>query len=142
MTRPATLAGWLAYLETLHPKAIAMGLDRVRAVRAAHATIAIRCPVITVAGTNGKGSTCAMLEAIFATPAIAPGSTRRRICCATTSACASTATRPSDEALVAAFDAVETRARRAARPSTPLTYFEFGTLAALRAVRAARSSTC
>ena len=63
MTRPATLAGWLAYVETLHPKAIAMGLDRVAAV-AQRTTIAISCPVITVAGTNGKGSTCAILEAI------------------------------------------------------------------------------
>ncbi|HEY7788400.1 MAG TPA: bifunctional folylpolyglutamate synthase/dihydrofolate synthase, partial [Casimicrobiaceae bacterium] len=58
------LADWLAYLETLHPKSIAMGLDRVAAV-ARRMSIRIDCPVITVAGTNGKGSTCAMLETIY-----------------------------------------------------------------------------
>ena len=64
MTRPTTLPGWLAYLETLHPKAIAMGLDRVRAVAGKlHATLA--CPVVTVGGTNGKGSTCALLAAVL-----------------------------------------------------------------------------
>jgi dihydrofolate synthase/folylpolyglutamate synthase len=64
MSRPATLAAWLDFLETLHPKSIAMGLDRVRAV---HARLAaeIRGPVVTVAGTNGKGSTCALLDAIL-----------------------------------------------------------------------------
>jgi len=64
LPRPATLSGWLAYLETLHPKAIALGLERVRAVRALLVS-EIRCPVVTVTGTNGKGSTCAMLESIL-----------------------------------------------------------------------------
>ena len=64
MTRPATLDAWLAYLETLHPKAIALGLDRVRAVHA-RLGVALSCPVITVTGTNGKGSTCAMLASIL-----------------------------------------------------------------------------
>ena len=62
--RPRDLAGWLAYLETLHPKAIAMGLDRVRAVLA-RLDAAIACPVVTVTGTNGKGSTSAMIEAVL-----------------------------------------------------------------------------
>src|ERR1700754_3461825 len=62
--RPATLAAWLQYLETLHPKAIAMGLDRVRAV-AARLSATLSCPVVIVTGTNGKGSTCAMLDAIL-----------------------------------------------------------------------------
>src|ERR1700712_2702299 len=60
----STLADWLAYLETLHPKAIDLGLTRVSAVRDALG-IRFDCPVITVGGTNGKGSTCAMLEAIL-----------------------------------------------------------------------------
>src|SRR5258708_33534560 len=64
MTPPTTLAGWLAYLETLHPKLIAMGLERVRDV-ASRLPVTSACPVITVTGTNGKGSTCAMLEAIL-----------------------------------------------------------------------------
>src|SRR5437867_2836775 len=64
MSRPATIKAWLAYLETLHPKAIAMGLDRVQAVHARLGT-ALACPVVTVTGTNGKGSTCAILEAIL-----------------------------------------------------------------------------
>ena len=59
-----TLPQWLAYAENLHPKTIALGLERVRTV-AQRMGVALACPVITVAGTNGKGSTCAMLEAIL-----------------------------------------------------------------------------
>ena len=58
-----TLQDWLAHCERLHPKSIELGLDRVRAV-ADRMGLRFDCPVITVAGTNGKGSTCAMLEAI------------------------------------------------------------------------------
>jgi dihydrofolate synthase/folylpolyglutamate synthase len=61
---PADLAGWLSYLEKLHPKSIALGLDRVQQVRSRMA-LAPKFPIITVAGTNGKGSTCAMLERIL-----------------------------------------------------------------------------
>ena len=64
MTTPRTLDDWLIYIEGLHPKNIDMGLDRVRAVWL-RTGLALKCPVITVAGTNGKGSTCAMLEAIY-----------------------------------------------------------------------------
>ncbi len=59
-----TVDGWLAYIEGLHPQNIAMGLDRVRTVWQ-RTGLAFKCPVISVAGTNGKGSTCAMLEAIY-----------------------------------------------------------------------------
>ena len=59
-----TLDDWLAYCEQIHPKGIDMGLERVRKV-AQRLGLAFKCPVITVAGTNGKGSTCAMLEAIL-----------------------------------------------------------------------------
>src|SRR5687768_1845530 len=61
---PATLADWLALLETMHPKAIDMGLERVAQVKERLA-IHFDCPVIIVGGTNGKGSTCAMLESIL-----------------------------------------------------------------------------
>ena len=147
MTRPRTLDAWLAYLETLHPKAIAMGLDRIAAV-ARRMSIRIECAVITVAGTNGKGSTCAMLETIYrragfrtglyTSPHLMRFNERVRI----------NASEASDAALTGAFETVETA--RAPYPSplsasgerepsvsgagesaTPLTYFEFSTLAAL-----------
>jgi dihydrofolate synthase / folylpolyglutamate synthase len=60
----STLQEWLDYIEQLHPKNIEMGLERVRAVWQ-RVGLALACPVITVAGTNGKGSTCAMLESIY-----------------------------------------------------------------------------
>ena len=59
-----TLAEWLEYCEKLHAKPIDLGLERVRAV-AKRMDIRFECPVITVAGTNGKGSTCAMAESIL-----------------------------------------------------------------------------
>jgi dihydrofolate synthase / folylpolyglutamate synthase len=64
MTQLQTLDAWLTYIEALHPQNIAMGLDRVRAVWQ-RTGLRLNCPVITVAGTNGKGSTCAMLESIY-----------------------------------------------------------------------------
>ncbi|MFZ6748408.1 bifunctional tetrahydrofolate synthase/dihydrofolate synthase [Undibacterium sp. Ren11W] len=63
-TTPNTLNAWLSLLETRHSKEIDMGLARVAAVKE-QLGIAYTCPVIMVAGTNGKGSTCAMLEAIL-----------------------------------------------------------------------------
>ena len=64
MSTPKTLAEWLAHAERLHPENIALGLERVREV-ASRMGLAFACPVFTVAGTNGKGSTCAMLEAVL-----------------------------------------------------------------------------
>jgi dihydrofolate synthase / folylpolyglutamate synthase len=57
------LADWLAYCAAMHPTEIDLSLERVVEVRA-RLGLAFKVPVITVAGTNGKGSTCAMLEAI------------------------------------------------------------------------------
>ena len=102
-----------ARTRALHPKAIDLGLDRVRAVARPARTARSTCPIIVVGGTNGKGSTCAMLESIAArAPAIASGSTPRRTWCATTSACASTARASADDALIAALRGGRGRARR------------------------------
>ena len=127
MTRPATLESWLAYLETLHPKAIALGLERVATVHS-NMRLALDCPVVTVTGTNGKGSTCAMLDAVlrragyrtglYMSPHLSRYNERVRI-----------AGEPQDDAaLLTAFNAVED-----ARGDIPLTYFEYGTLAAFHA---------
>ena len=62
-TKIHSLEGWLAHCESLHPHNIDMGLERVSEV-ARRMALHFDCPVITVAGTNGKGSTCAMIEAI------------------------------------------------------------------------------
>ena len=127
MARPATLEAWLAYLETLHPKAIALGLERVAAVHA-KMHLSLACPVVTVTGTNGKGSTCAMLDAVlrragfrtglYTSPHLSRYNERVRI----------DGEPQDDAALVAAFNAVED-----ARGDIPLTYFEYGTLAAFHA---------
>ena len=61
---PQSLDDWLAHCERLHPKTIDLTLARTLAVRDALG-LRFSCPVITVAGTNGKGSSCAMLESIL-----------------------------------------------------------------------------
>ncbi|HEV7821323.1 MAG TPA: bifunctional folylpolyglutamate synthase/dihydrofolate synthase, partial [Burkholderiales bacterium] len=119
---PSTLAQWLAYLEQLHPQAIALGLERVLRV-AKSLGIATSFPIITVGGTNGKGSCCAMLEAVlrqagyktgcYTSPHLVRYNERVRI----------DGREAMDEALCRAFAQIE-----AARDSTTLTYFEFGTL--------------
>ena len=64
MQLPETLEGWLGLLEARHGQAIQLGLDRVRVVRDA-LDLPKTCPVFTIGGTNGKGSTCALLEAVL-----------------------------------------------------------------------------
>ena len=63
-SKSRTLSDWLIFLEGLHPKTIEMGLERVNRIRAELGLVP-SFPIITVGGTNGKGSTCAMLEAIL-----------------------------------------------------------------------------
>lgn len=120
-----SLAGWLEYIERQHPKSIALGLDRVARVRDALG-LAPRFPIITVGGTNGKGSVCAMLEAIldragyrvgrYTSPHLLRYNERVRVA----------RLDARDEDLVRGFAAVER-----ARGDVPLTYFEYGTLAAV-----------
>jgi dihydrofolate synthase/folylpolyglutamate synthase len=125
MSRPASLAAWLAYLETLHPKAIALGLDRVRDVYA-RLDIGPDCVVITVGGTNGKGSTAAFIERMLAADRYRAGLYTSPHLLAYNERVRIAGTLASDEQLCEAFAAVE-----AVRQDAPLTYFEFGTLAAL-----------
>ena len=129
---PTTLADWLAHCERLHPKAIDMGLERVQRV-ADRMGLVMNCPVITVAGTNGKGSTCAMLEAIYGesgyrtgvytSPHLVHFEERCRIAGAPVEA----------SALLPAFAEVEqARAGQGEGEAISLTYFEFTTLAILQ----------
>ncbi|VWX62551.1 bifunctional folylpolyglutamate synthase and dihydrofolate synthase [Burkholderiales bacterium 8X] len=127
-----TLAEWLDHAERLHPANIELGLERVQAV-GHRLGLRFECPVITVAGTNGKGSTCAMLEsillnagyrtAVFTSPHLVHFEERLRFDGAPVEA----------ERLSAHFEAVET-----ARESKPLTYFEFTTLAILLCMTASK----
>jgi dihydrofolate synthase / folylpolyglutamate synthase len=127
-----TLQDWLAHCESLHPKSIQMGLERVQAV-GARLGLDFDCPVITVGGTNGKGSTCAMLEAIalqagyrtglYTSPHLVRFEERCRVRGEIVQA----------QALLPHFQRVE-----AARQDVALTYFEFTTLAILSLLSASK----
>lgn len=127
---PHSLADWLAYIERQHPSAIAMGLERVREVAQRMKLPKIAQHTIIVAGTNGKGSTVAFIEAIaraaglrvgaYTSPHLLRYNERVRI----------DGVEASDADLAVAFQAVES-ARVAQGDAIALTYFEYGTLAAL-----------
>ncbi|AEG92151.1 bifunctional tetrahydrofolate synthase/dihydrofolate synthase [Ramlibacter tataouinensis] len=120
-----TLQDWLAHCERLHPAAIEMGLERVGAV-AGRMGLRFSCPVITVAGTNGKGSTCAMLEAIALQAGWRTGAYTSPHLVRFEERCRLGGEAAQAERLVPHFARVE-----AARQGTSLTYFEFTTLAIL-----------
>ncbi|HET9190023.1 MAG TPA: bifunctional folylpolyglutamate synthase/dihydrofolate synthase, partial [Rudaea sp.] len=121
-----TLADWLDYQQRVHPRAIELGLDRVREVWRRMGAPAPAPVVISVGGTNGKGSTVAFLEAMlsasgkrvgcYTSPHLLRYNERIRVAGADAG----------DAALIEAFERIET-----ARAEIQLTYFEFGTLAAL-----------
>lgn len=121
-----TLAEWLTLQESVHPKTIDMGLARVATVARALGVDKPRCPVITVGGTNGKGSTVAHLDALlratgartgmFTSPHFLRYNERIQV----------GGVEATDDELVAAFEHIEQ-----ARGSTTLTFFEFNALAAL-----------
>ncbi|MEL4892532.1 bifunctional tetrahydrofolate synthase/dihydrofolate synthase [Xanthomonas protegens] len=121
-----TLPEWLAYIERQHPQDIAMGLERVRAVAARMRLTKPAKHVITVGGTNGKGSTVAFVEAIARTAGWRVGSYTSPHLLRYNERVRIDGEEASDADLVTAFAAVE-----AARGDTALTYFEYGTLAAL-----------
>jgi len=121
-----TLVEWLTLQESVHPRSIDMGLERVSRVAAALGVAAPAYPVITVAGTNGKGSVAVHLEALlgvlgartglFISPHLTRYNERIRIA----------GSEVGDSELIAAFERIED-----ARAATTLTFFEYNTLAAL-----------
>jgi len=121
-----TLADWLAWQETLHPKEIDLGLDRVARVFGLMGLTDPGFTVITVAGTNGKGSTVAMLEAILRAAGYRVGSYTSPHLLRYNERIRIDGEEVADEELCASFARVD-----AARGETSITYFEFGTLAAL-----------
>ncbi|MDP2033427.1 MAG: bifunctional tetrahydrofolate synthase/dihydrofolate synthase [Polaromonas sp.] len=123
MDKLNTLDDWLAYCERLHPTAIALGLDRVRSV-ARTMNLAFDCPVITVAGTNGKGSSCAMLEAILGQAGYRTGVYTSPHLVHFEERCRMRGEMVQGAALLPHFERVE-----ASRGDTSLTYFEFTMLA-------------
>lgn len=126
LTATSPLADWLGYLEQLHPETIELGLERVSKVWQACGAPSVAPLVITVAGTNGKGSCICLMESMlraagyrvgtYTSPHLLHYNERVRI----------DGQDSTDPVLTAAFEAIEQ-----ARGEVPLTYFEFGTLAAL-----------
>ena len=122
-----TLHDWLNYIERIHPKNIEMSLNRVNQVKS-NLNFSISFPIITISGTNGKGSVCSILESIlshagyrvgcYTSPHLLRYNERIRI----------DQQEVGDDELCKAFNIVE-KAR--ANSDVPLTYFEFGTLTAM-----------
>ena len=131
LTGSQQLANWLAHCERLHPKTIDMTLQRVAAVRD-RLGLRFSAPVISVAGTNGKGSTCAMLECIALQSGFRVGLYIKPHLVHFEERCRVNGELASAESLLPHFEAVE-----AARQGVALTYFEFTTLVILRALAAA-----
>ena len=123
--RYTQVGDWLRWMETQHPRDIDLGLERIARV-ALQLNITLNMPVITVAGTNGKGSCVALLSSIFGQQGYRVGAYtsphiihyQERIVVAGNNV--------DDETLCSAFAAIDE-----ARGEISLTYFEFGTLAAL-----------
>lgn len=121
-----SVAEWLSHLEAIHPSEIELGLERVAAIGEQLDCLKPAPLVILVAGTNGKGTTCALMSRLLQVQGLRVGqyssphiqSYNERVC--------TNGQQISDADLCASFAAVEQ-----ARDKTSLTYFEFGTLAAL-----------
>ncbi|KZX60153.1 hypothetical protein A3709_12695 [Halioglobus sp. HI00S01] len=127
----SALEDWLQHLESLHPTAMELGLERVRSVAQTLELLAPGCRVITVAGTNGKGSTVAVLESLLTVTGHRPGCFTSPHFLRFNERIRVAGEEVDDADIVAAFSAIEQ-----ARGETSLTYFEFATLAALWVFRA------
>ena len=127
-----SLEQWLAYQQGTPNLSIDLSLERVRAVAVRLGLLEKRCPVVIIAGTNGKGSTATLLAALlqscgqsvglFTSPHLVRYNERVQV----------NGVQVSDEALLAAFERIE-----AARAGVTLTFFEYNTLAALEVFRRA-----
>ncbi len=124
--RFSRLDDWLAWQETAHPKKIDLSLDRVREVLHRLGPPLAGVPVITVAGTNGKGSTVAFIEAIYRAAGYRTGAYTSPHLVRYHERIRIAGQLPDDAAICAAFERID-----AARGAVSLTYFEWGTLAAL-----------
>ena len=121
----ASLSEWLGYLEALHPTEIDLGLDRLRQVAERLEITSLPCKVVTIAGTNGKGSTVALLESVLRVAGYQTGCYTSPHFLHYNERIALNGEPVADELICNAFAAIEK-----ARGDISLTYFEFGTLAA------------
>ncbi len=124
--RFSRLSDWLAWQERLHPSAIDLGLDRVRRTLDRLGWKAPNCPVITVGGTNGKGSTVQLLTRILSAAGYRVGTFTSPHLVRYNERIAIAEAPVADASLLAAFERID-----AARGADTLTFFEFNTLAAL-----------
>ncbi len=121
-----SLNEWLQRLETLHPSEIDLGLERVASVAETMQLLPPPQPVISVAGTNGKGSTVAVMEAILVETGCVSGACTSPHLLSFNERIRVAGVPVDDSEIVQAFEQIES-----ARGETSLTYFEFSTLAAL-----------
>ena len=130
--RFGTLAEWLAWQETVHPVEMDLGLARVRTVHEAlRRAGAPPFLLVTVAGTNGKGSTVAFAQALLTAAGVRTGTYTSPHLVAYNERIRVDGQPAPDDAIMAAFDRIDR-----ARGGVTLTYFEFGTLAAVEVFRA------
>ena len=121
-----SLAGWLERLEQLHPSAIDLGLSRCGEVAQRLDLVDTGIITATVAGTNGKGTTVAVMESVLSNSGVRCGAFTSPHLIRFNERIRVDGQEDSDETIVAAFEAIER-----AREEISLTYFEFGALAAL-----------
>jgi dihydrofolate synthase / folylpolyglutamate synthase len=125
MDEPRSLAKWLEWLEILHPTTIELGLERVRTVYDRLQLDFGTTQIVVVGGTNGKGSSVAMLSAVLRAAGYSVGTYTSPHLLVYNERVTLDDRMATDAELCSAFEAVE-----AARADVSLTYFEFGTLAA------------